>query len=290
MATMAIGCTHLEQSAGSHSDTPGPARRGVARARSSRLPLLVALVASAVSPGAARVAAAEPVLKVAIQTDLPPYVMHGARDGLEVEIVRDALAGRTLEFVQMPYAQLEQAVADKRAPVAVAVKQLEKADGVFYSREFVTFTNAAIAKKSAGLKIADVADLSGHEILAWQDAYLELGPVFEKLYAPDGPQRKRYVEFGDQVEQVRAFWARSDAVVVIDRAVFRAFSEELGHSMDDVDAHAIFAPVTTFRVAFADAALRDAFDDGIVALCKSGAYARILARYAVALPRTVCAG
>lgn len=231
------------------------------------------------------------VLDVGIQTDLPPYVMHGATDGLEVQIVRDALAGHSVRFVQMPYAQLQTAVPDKRVGVAVAVKQLSPADeGVFYSREFITFANAAITKKSAGLEIDDVADLARHPVLAWQDAAFELGPAFERLYAPSGSERARYTEFGDQVEQVRAFWAAPDAVAVIDQAVFRWFTKDLGHAMDEVVAHPIFPPVTSFRVAFADAALRDAFDRGIAQLCASGDYAKLLARWDVVLVRTVCDG
>lgn len=240
--------------------------------------------------GAAPAAASAPTLKVAVQTDLPPYVTDGATGGLEIELLRAALGDAKLSFVQMPYAELQTAVKKKRADVAVAVQQLGKDEGVFYSREFVSFENAAITKVLAGIAIANVAELAGHEILAWQDAYRELGPEFEKLYRPGGPERARYTEFGDQVEQVRAFWAKPDAVAVIDRAVFNAFTTQLGHSPDGVIANTIFPLVTSFRVAFADAKQRDAFDAGIVRLCKSGEYVQILARHGVVLPRTVCDG
>jgi polar amino acid transport system substrate-binding protein len=251
------------------------------------LPALLTLVACACLPPAPRTVAAEPALTVAIQTDLPPYVLHDATAGIEVQIVRQALEGRSPEFVQMPYAQLQTAVPRKRADVAVAVKHLTD-DGVSYSGEFITFSNAAISKKAAGLTIDDVGGLKGHEVLAWQDAYLELGPVFAQLYAPKGPRRGNYSEFGDQREQVRAFWAAADDVIVIDRAVFRYFSEAMGHPMEQVVFHAIFPAVTNFRVAFADATLRDAFDRGLAKLCQTGAYAKILATYEVDLPRTVC--
>ena len=39
---------------------------------------------------------AEPELVIAIAPDIPPYVMDGATSGLEVEIVRRALAGSGL--------------------------------------------------------------------------------------------------------------------------------------------------------------------------------------------------
>jgi len=252
--------------------------------------VLLASTLALLACGASQAVAAEPTLKVAVQTDLPPYVTDGATAGLEIDLLRAALGDAKLSFVQMPYAELQTAVKKKRAGVAVAVQQLGKDDGVFYSREFVTFENAAITKVLTGMAIANVAELAGHEVLAWQDAYRELGPEFEKLYRPGGPERARYTEFGDQVEQVRAFWAKPDAIAVIDRAVFNAFTTRLGHSPDDVIVHTIFPPVTSFRVAFADAKQRDAFDAGIVRLCKSGEYTQILARHGVVLSRTVCDG
>lgn len=248
------------------------------------LPLVLA---ASVTPPVPRARAAEKELTVAIQHDLPPYVMDGAKKGLEVEIVRQALPGDSLRFIQMSYVGLQTAVPKKRAEVAVAVKRLFE-DDAFYSRNFITFANVAISKKAAGLKIDDVAGLVGHQVLAWQDAYRELGHEFAKLYAPGGPQRAHYKAFGDQRDQVRAFWAAADDVIVIDRDVFRAFGDEMGHDMSQVVVHPIFPPATNFRVAFASKELRDAFDRGLTALCANGGYAKILASHQVELSRTVC--
>ena len=52
--------------------------------------------------------------------------------------------------------------------------------------------------------------------------------------------------------------------------------------------HSILPEVTNFRVALADASLRDAFDRGLAELCETGDCAAILARYQVDLPRTIC--
>jgi polar amino acid transport system substrate-binding protein len=231
------------------------------------------------SPGSA------PIL-VAISPDIPPYVMQGAATGLEVEIVARALDGHTLKFTQLPYAELETAVENEKAQISVGVQQ-HRPD-TFYSGEFITFANFAISKKSDGLKIDSVADLAGHKVFAWQDAYLELGPEFKAMFSPDGPERANYEEVADQIDQVRKFWEDDGAVIVIDRAIFDHFSQELGHKTDAAACHALFPPVTNFKVAFRDEKLRDHFNEQLKSMCQSGEYAKLLEKYEVELERTIC--
>lgn len=230
--------------------------------------------------------AAGPELSVAVSPDIPPYVMQSATKGIEVDLVREALPDFTVRFIQLPYSELETAVPQKQADVAVGVQQVK--EGVFYSKEFITFTNYAISKTAAGFKIEHVADLKNHKVLAWQDAYLELGPEFEHLFSPQSPQRKNYVEIADQKEQVRMFWRDASDVIVIDSSIFRYFSGEMGHSMNEVTFHALFPAVTSFKVGFKDSAVRDEFNRGLEKLCQSGYYARVLERYHADLPQTVC--
>lgn len=252
------------------------------------LACLVCLVAGALGLGGAPSAVASP-LTVAISPDIPPYVLDGASGGLEVDLLRAALPEHELDFVQLPYGELQTAVADGRADVAVGVQHFAD-DGVHYSRDVITFANVAAVKRSAGLEIDAVGDLAGHRVLTWQDADRELGAEFEALFSPRSPHRIDYVEIADQEQQVRDFWAAEAAVAVIDRAIFEAASARLGHDADEVVLHHLFPPATDFKVGFADAALRDAFDQAIGRLCASGDYDRLLARYAIEVPRTICAG
>jgi polar amino acid transport system substrate-binding protein len=129
-----------------------------------------------------RALAAEPELRVGVQPDIPPYIMEKATKGLEVDILRRALADYTLHFTQLSYKELQTAVREGKADVAANVQP--KDNGVFYSRDFLTFANYAISKKADGLKIDRVADLKNHPVLTWQDAYLVLGDEFEGLFSP----------------------------------------------------------------------------------------------------------
>ncbi len=224
--------------------------------------------------------AADQELTAAISVDIPPYVSEKATSGFEVELMRALLPDYKLKFVQMSYDELETAIEKGRADVSVCVLEGVTSDhGVFYSEKFISFYNYAISKKAAGLKIASVAELAGHPVLAWQDAYLELGDAFKKLFSPGSPDRKDYQEFANQREQVAAFWRADDAVVVIDGSIFRYVSAQQHHDPSAAVYHAIFPPNTKFHVAFRDAAVRDQFDRQLKMLVDNGEYQRLVDRY-----------
>jgi polar amino acid transport system substrate-binding protein len=231
-------------------------------------------------------AAAQVELRVAISLDIPPFVMDHAGSGLEVDLVRQAMGDATLPFIQLPYEELQTAVQQQRADVSVGVQPGD--DDVFYSADFVTFANYAISKKTDGIHIASVADLRDHQLLTWENAYLELGSAFEELFAPRSPQRKNYLEVANQEQQVRMFWEGKGRVIVIDRSIFDYFSRKLGHKLDEVSYQEIFPPVTPFKVGFAEASVRDRFNAGLAAMCKNGEYDALLQRHGVQLTQTIC--
>ncbi|MEM7144851.1 MAG: transporter substrate-binding domain-containing protein [Verrucomicrobiota bacterium] len=225
---------------------------------------------------------------VAISPDIPPYVMGDGTAGLEVEILRGALPDLLLRFVQMPYDELQTAVQEGKAMVSAGVQDLD--DGVFYSLDFVEFSNAAIVKREDGIAIQGVGDLANHPVLTWEDAWRELGDEFEIMFGPEGEDREDYLEFADQEEQVRAFWEEEGSVIVIDRCIFKYFSEAMGRDMSEVKEHLVFAPVTGFKVSFRNEDLRDRFDAGLRALCASGEYAAMLKRHHIDWETTICEG
>ncbi|WP_339733257.1 transporter substrate-binding domain-containing protein [uncultured Gimesia sp.] len=230
----------------------------------------------------------KPQLTVAISVDIAPYVMKNAKTGIEVDIATQALPGYQLNFIQMPYEKLQSAVAENQADVALGVQKFKDVEGIFYSEDFIDFVNSAITKKSAGLKIEKVADLADYKVLTWQDAYLELGPEFKKLFSPDSPNRKNYVEVADQSDQVKQFWDAKADVIVIDRSIFNAISQSTGHQLSEVEYHALFPETTYFKANFEEPDVRDAFNAGLKKLCQSGEYAKLLKKYNIDLPSTIC--
>ncbi|PSW09977.1 amino acid ABC transporter [Photobacterium sanctipauli] len=230
--------------------------------------------------------AEKPSLTVAISTDMPPYVMDGATKGLQIDIINEALNEHSVQFVQMPIADLQTAVQQGKADAALSV--LLDDTNVFYSNHYITFANYAISKKADGIKIDSVPDLKDHRVLTWQNAYLELGPEFGVLFGPDSPQRENYIEFADQAEQVKQFWQQNGDIAVIDRSIFSHFSRAMGKTMDEVILHALFSPVTHFKASFKDEEVRDYFNYRLDRMCQDGRYNALLDRYGIALLATIC--
>jgi len=225
-------------------------------------------------------------LRVTISLDIPPYVMNHAASGLEVDLMREALAGHQLHFSQLPYEELQTAIPLQKADVSVGVQADDS--GVYYSNDFITFANYAIAKQSDKLNINKVADLRGHQVLTWENAYLELGKEFEAQYAPQAPERKNYLEVADQTEQVKKFWEGKDNVIVIDYNIFVRLSIQLGYDLRQARLFNLFSPVTNFKAGFKDAKLRDRFNQTITIMCHNGKYAELMKHYGILVKQTVC--
>jgi polar amino acid transport system substrate-binding protein len=223
-------------------------------------------------------------LVIAFTPDTPPYVMDDGKTGIEIEIVRAALApqGYTFTVRQMPYGELADAVRQDGVDAAATVTKMN--NGTFYSDEYITFHNAAITKKNANLKINSIEDLKGKTILAWENAYEDLGPIFEALFSPavKAPYRAKYHEIGNQREQVQEFWQAPDDVIVIGIAVMQWFTRELADEVDTTPPlvyHKIFPADTTFRISFKSKQVRDDFNAGLKQLRESGEYEKIYAKY-----------
>ena len=216
-------------------------------------------------------------LTVAVSLDIPPYVMDAAAGGFEIELMRRLLPDHTLRWRQMDYQALETAVTEKKVEVSMSVRA-EK-PGTFYSADYIGFKNFAISKKSESLKIETVGDLKSHPVFTWENAWTELGSVFEKQYAPGASKRPNYIEVADQSQQVERFWKTPGGVVIIDRSIFDYFSQKSGRRPGEATYHNLFPMPTRFKVGFANAALRDLFNTNLRRLCDSGDYAALMKKF-----------
>jgi polar amino acid transport system substrate-binding protein len=122
------------------------------------------------------VRATDHAFTVAVSLDIPPYVMDRANRGVAVYLTHRVLLNFRMKWVQMDYDALESAVSEKKADIAMSVPT-EKSN-LFYSSDYIGFANFAISKKADNLMIEHFADLQGHTVLAWQDAWTEVGDEF----------------------------------------------------------------------------------------------------------------
>lgn len=223
-------------------------------------------------------------LLIAFGKDRPPYVYDEDKRGLEIDIVRAALQpkGYTIRVIHVSNRRLQVAINAMGMDGSATVREAH--DGTYYSDNYITFENFAISKKQDGLVIQSVADLKGKSIVAWQNAYRDLGPEFEAMFNPKAQtaSRRQYFELPSQMAQNKMFWAGRAQVIIIDKTIFLWYRKTLAGAMDtsaEVVFHNIFLERTSFRVAFKNAKVRDDFNEGLRHLRSSGIYQQLYERY-----------
>ncbi len=228
------------------------------------------------------------VVRVTFNTDKPPFAFRddkGQAAGIEVDVLRTALArmGHTMRASTVSKSRLLMTVGTE-ADIAASV-QGKDSSNVFFSDNFVEYSNVAISRKASHVRIDSLADLDGQRFVIWQRGWADLGPAFQAKYQPDaqGRLRDNYFQSSTQDVQARVFWAGRVEVIVIDRTIFEWYRRELGKAGVKVDDalvyHDIFKSTTGFAAAFANARLRDQFNATLKTMRADGSYQEILNRY-----------
>lgn len=221
---------------------------------------------------------------VAFTDDIPPFIMEKASEGLEVDIIREALKykGHTFRVMQCSYKRLEVAVASMGIDAAASVMEMD--DGTYYSDNFIAFENYAITQKQSGTTLSSISDLKGKTIFTWQNAHRDLGPEFAALFSPEvkEPYIKNYHEIGLQKGQVQMFWRDPSSVIIIDKSIFIWFTKQFrpdALKSDEIVYNEIFPIPTEFRVNFKSKEMRDDFNEGLKYIRENGIYQGIFDKY-----------
>ncbi len=115
-------------------------------------------------------------LKVAVGLALPPYIIENTKSGLEVDILKEALAasGHTIKLEFLPFARVPITMKDKTVDCALTINE---SSGItaFYSDSHIAYQNVAISLKSKNVVVNTIADLKKYKIVAFQDATKYLG-------------------------------------------------------------------------------------------------------------------
>ncbi len=232
--------------------------------------------------GAFSASAQADVLKIASSPAVPPYIIPETNNGIEIDIVRAALAvvGHEAEFSTLPFPRVVARMRDGEFDAALTISK--SADlplgNSHYSDNHITFENVAITLKDRDLKIESIADLSDKSIAAFEFAREYLGPEFAAMAA----KNPLYREISPSTSQLlpTLFSGRAD-VIVIEINIFKYHRLVYDLPRDTgqgVTFHPIF-PLNPFRVAFTDEGYRDDFNEGLAQIRKSGVFDDIIARY-----------
>ena len=213
-----------------------------------------------------------------------PFVIDETDNGLEIDIFREVLAysGHKLSVVHVDNKGLVPALLSKRVEGIATARDAEHR--FCEVQDFIEFDNIAISLKSHHLNINSVQDLKEHTVVAWQNAYQDLGADYYQLFKPDQLDLLplRYYEHHNQEAQNAMFWAARAEVIVVDKTIFAWYRKMLADRFDtskEVEFHPIFGGKTYFSALFNDQAICEDFREGLQKLKAENRYRSLFEKY-----------
>jgi len=222
-------------------------------------------------------------ISMAFGDNLPPYILSASDAGIEVEIVRAALAyrGHVLRAQFLPMGRIPVAfIAGKVDAIMMDVGINMAPHGGYYAMPPVLYDNVFYTLKSHHLSISKPEDLKGHSIMAFVGAAQRYPEWLGGLSHVPG-----YSERNKQAVQPLLLALGRYEVVLSDRAIFRYYTllyqrANPGFVMPALDEHVFTrANPNDYRPVFRDASVRDDFNAGLTYLHKIGFDRAIYDRY-----------
>lgn len=213
---------------------------------------------------------------------IPPFCFPETNSGIEVEVMREALAyrGHVLKPKYFPFMRVP--VAFKAREVDAAMSDLGtdlQADGAFYGDPGVFYDNVFISLAERKLVIRQPEDLRGLTVIAFVGAAKRYPEWLNPVKAAG-----HYFEQNDQALQVLTLHKKRYDLVLSDRNIFKYFSAQVerteGMLLGPVNEHSfVKLNPMDYRPVFRDAKVRDDFNAGLAAIKKSGHFKAIYQKY-----------
>ncbi|MEA9357292.1 transporter substrate-binding domain-containing protein [Bacteriovorax sp. PP10] len=211
-------------------------------------------------------------VSVAFGEKLPPFVMPELNSGIEVDIVREALAvkGHVLKAVYMPMARIPIAFKNHKVDVVMMDVGVDMdLLGGYYGNPPVLYDNVFITLRKKKIVIKRPEDLIGLRINSFIGAQKRYPLWLGKLSAD------HYIEKNDQSSQPMLLSLDRFDVILCDRNIFKYYSIESQKKSRfknfEVEEHS-FVTVNPqdYRPVFYNKKIRDDFNLGLKSLTKSG--------------------
>lgn len=217
-------------------------------------------------------------IKVAVGLALPPYVISSENKGMELDIIKEALAlnGHTIKPVYLPFARVPWSLNEGKVDAAMTINESSGIKNVFYSNSHITYQNVAVSLAKNNYTINKIGDLVNRSVLAFQSATLYLGSDFKNM----ADKNNRYNEEPRQDIQITMVYNGRAEAVVMDKNIFKYYKakETRADVSQGVNIHTIFPP-SLYKVGFRSETMRDEFNVSLKKLVDSGMYKKIINRY-----------
>jgi len=240
---------------------------------------LIAVLAFAVVSLSSKNATATEV-RMTFDETIVPFVLAESGDGIQVDIVREALSYKGYKLVPIY-------VPAKRVMYELKIDAVDAASsgsydptteqGFFYGEASFSYRNAFFTLEERGLDIKEPSDLDGLRVATFQNAIL-LWP--EWLKGVD--QQNNYIEVADQSLQPKLLERGRVDAVVADQTIFtyyqKLLEQETGRKHKPTLSYSFTNPVS-FPPVFKSEKLRDDFNEGLQHLVDTGRHDEIFDSY-----------
>lgn len=217
-------------------------------------------------------------IRLSVGVALPPYVIADQNKGIELDIVREALAlkGHKIVPVYMPFKRVTSSFNSGATDGALTVNESSFIKNAVYSDSHIVYQNVAIALAANGFDIKSVSDLGRYSIVAFQYATRFLGKDFEVMAL----QNPKYLEKARQHMQISLLFSKRVDVVVMDINIYKFYKKLETRVNTDlpVEIFEVFEP-TVYKVAFREKAIQADFNEGLKELRVTGRYQEIIRSY-----------
>ena len=217
-------------------------------------------------------------LKMAVGWSKPPFVMADTGTGIELDIVREALAIHDYQFspVFMPQGRTTKALMYDDMHGSLTLPDNFHHDEIFLSQPYITYQNVVVTLTDNQLSVNSLADLSKISVIAFQNAGRYLG----QAYADAILVNSTYTELPNQKAQVAMLFKDRAQAIVLEINIFNFLRQQLPTAEKErpVTIHYLF-PANHYRVGFKSKKIRNDFNRGIRVLRESGNYQRIINHY-----------
>jgi polar amino acid transport system substrate-binding protein len=221
-------------------------------------------------------------VSMAFGEKIPPFCFPATDSGIEIEVMREALAyrGHVLKPRYFSFARIP--VAFKAGDVHAAMTDLGEdmtAWGAFYGDPAVFYDNVFISLKERKLVITKPEDLRGLSVISFAGAAKRYPQWLDEVR-----KAGRYYEQNNQELQVLTLNAGRYDIVLSDRNIFKYFTLVLKlnkdfHPKPVVEQSFVKFNPMDYRPVFRSQKIRDDFNAGLKHLKDTGRFDAIYQKY-----------
>jgi len=210
----------------------------------------------------------------------PPYIIGDSGKGIEIDIIREALAlkGHKLEAVFVPVLRVEHELKIGKVDAASHGFNLDAEKLKLHPAEkTVTLSDYLFTDAKKNLNPKTPEDLESLRIIAFPNA----SKIYPK-WLENAQKSGRYFEVSDQTQQLKMLYKGRADVVLADENIIKylanQLSESSGEPKPELVKSAKLGDFSSFPV-FKDAAIRDDYNEGLAELRASNRYQEIFDSY-----------